>query len=458
VLIALACGGLWLISPLHAYEKDTHFGLTYYLARSIGFPVNAALQIAIATWSVDLEPNTQPLRVAPTEENELILQAFHAFSSTQGSIEGDTLPSKVALADNRISDPGLVSTNFQKLWSYGMANGNPGIALHFFEDNWAHAGYSASGFGHLIPNIHAPDYLENNRWTAQDMMTKTVEKLQEFYRAQLGRESCSPEPERLARVLQGLIDANTAQALTPPDYGKAMPVLVAALGDTEKLDMQGLEDDTDSSFRINVEVKNGSATGSIPPRPPGPGGAGRYQGDFAVMVRPIDYLLGERWRDPAVKRDPKDPTVGRVYFVVAGNPDANAVNFNGSHDWSFVEYVPGTQKSPGGDAPGEWHFQFTPTKDDMPKNPPATFISKDPADWMSVKEQVEGKLEWRLALRVGSCKLTGEFYPGEIHAGKNTATGKITADVPAGKAGWGTPTTVEYERAWPEIPAGGTQR
>jgi len=50
------------------------------------------------------------------------------------------------------------------------------------------------------------------------------------------------------QVLQGLIDANTAQALTPPDYGKAMPVLVAALGDTEKLDMQGLEDDTDSSF------------------------------------------------------------------------------------------------------------------------------------------------------------------------------------------------------------------
>src|SRR3989442_1000576 len=109
----------------NGYEKDTHFGLTYYLARSAGFPMDAALRIAIADWSVDLEPNTQPARNPLGPGNQLILERFHAFLSTRLPTVNDDAPSKVSLA-NGLLERGLLKRNFDARWDHGMRNGNPG--------------------------------------------------------------------------------------------------------------------------------------------------------------------------------------------------------------------------------------------------------------------------------------------------------------------------------------------
>jgi hypothetical protein len=51
-LFLMSCLMPWP-SPAKAYEKDTHFGLTYFLARSAGLPRDAAMKIAVGDWSVD---------------------------------------------------------------------------------------------------------------------------------------------------------------------------------------------------------------------------------------------------------------------------------------------------------------------------------------------------------------------------------------------------------------------
>ena len=420
----------------YGYEKDTHFGLTYYLARCVGFPTPAALQIAIADWSVDLEPNTQPLRLPlPWDShNELILERFHAFSNKRPYSEDDTSSSKLSLADELLEQPGMVNKNFWDLWNPGVDRGNPGIALHFLQDIYAHAGYSAGQIGHALPAAHSLDYLSDNKYTAPVMMGKTVAFLGKFKSKHLLLEPCSCE--QLDRLLKDLEDANpTPHTFTGPDWGEAIKVLGKALGDTEQLGYPRLDDpDTSSAFRIEAD-------GTVPPRPGGPKGEGRYSEDFKVKVRPVDYLLYERWRDPTEKRP--------LHFVLNTSvPDENAVDFSGKYEWKFVEYKPSSADSPGGPLPGEWHFSRTPTLEELQdklRPIPKTFGSTDRADWNAATSQVQGELQWHLILRVQDCKLVGEFYPGKLLFDKNCRH----ATVPPGKEGWGSARAIEYERAWP---------
>jgi hypothetical protein len=426
------------------YEKDTHFGLTYFLARSVGFPNTAALQIAIADWSVDLEPNTQPARNPISPNSQQIFERFHAFRTTRLSTVNDDSPSKVSLANNLL-EKGLVKRNFDRLWVPGLANGNPGIALHFFQDVYAHAGYSSGDIGHALPDVHAVDYLSNNKWTAQAVAEGTLDRLEEFMRSQLQREPCPPDPARVRYIVQNLIAANPTHPLTTPDYDAAVTVLIKALPnkwlpEETFLRRPGLSEVGDpGAFRINSD-------GVVPHRPTGPRGEGLYADDLNITVRPIDYLLGESWKDSAEK----DPRKQHVFFTVStASSDGNAVDFNGKHEWKFVEYTPSSTITKGGIGPGEWHFSRTPSVDEMPKNIPKTFNSTDLVDWQWAKSQVTGVLKWHLLLHAENCKLLGEFYPGEMEFEKNTVTGERHAKVLPGKAGWGTPIAIQYQRDWP---------
>src|SRR3982751_4853871 len=61
-LLAVAIGSLLLLNgPARAYDNDTHFWFTYYLARKAGYTPIQATQIASADVSVDYDEDTQPV-------------------------------------------------------------------------------------------------------------------------------------------------------------------------------------------------------------------------------------------------------------------------------------------------------------------------------------------------------------------------------------------------------------
>src|SRR3990167_566636 len=81
----MACLLLLLAVPwsAQAYDNDTHYVLTYYLARKVGFTMEQARQIASANVSVDAEPMTEPLQTGqvlnPSGDAQTPRWLFHAF-------------------------------------------------------------------------------------------------------------------------------------------------------------------------------------------------------------------------------------------------------------------------------------------------------------------------------------------------------------------------------------------
>jgi len=62
-LFLLCCGMIIFSIPQnnYAYDNDTHFWLTYYLAIKAGYSDVQATQIASANVSVDFDKDTQPV-------------------------------------------------------------------------------------------------------------------------------------------------------------------------------------------------------------------------------------------------------------------------------------------------------------------------------------------------------------------------------------------------------------
>lgn len=430
LLVLASCLLPWP-SPAKAYEKDTHFGLTYFLARSAGLPRDVAMKIAVADWSVDIEPNTQPARQPFSPDNQALWERFHAFRATRLPTQDD-LPSRVYLVRELLSK-GLVRRNFDSLWSYGLAHRNPGISLHFFQDVFAHAGYSSGEVGHAFPDVHAVDFLSNNMWTARDMAVETLGKIELFMHGTLGAETCPRDDARRAYLVERLIKVNPVGPLTVPDYAAALKPLAEVLpNESHMLTRPGLEgDDASARYRINPD-------GTVPDLPANTArGGGLYSDSFPIQIKPLDYLMGEAWRETKARSVANVTRKWPVYFAInSESKDENAVDFSGKHDWRFEAFTS-----------GEWHFIRKPSADEIGKDVPKGWSE---SDWTWAKTEVAGKLEWHLFLRYEGCKLVGRFHPGLIRF-KKKANGERMAEIPAGKAGWGTPRAVEFERDWPDI-------
>lgn len=209
-LLAMACGAAF------AYDNDTHYVLTYYLARKVGFTIEQARQIASANVSVDVEPGTEPLQVGqvinPNGDAQTPRILFHAFPDTR--LYDDYYARYLAAGADK-TDADLRAKEFARdkvaarqrlLWDRGLRSGNPGQYLHFFQDTYSHDIYWSSA-GH-VHGGHAPDFISLDLEKALRMAQASVGALQQFMQACMQRESAPVDFVEVQRVVRKLGEIN----------------------------------------------------------------------------------------------------------------------------------------------------------------------------------------------------------------------------------------------------------
>jgi len=149
---------------VQAYYDDTHYSFTYYMARQCGYTPLQSHRMASANVSVDYSLATEPVRLGVSVADALLQPSlavaavigpsqtplsaaaqqprvdFHAMRNALKFGRGDE-----AKADQAIQEQERI------LWQAAISLQNPGILLHFIQDEPAHAGY-ASFAGHWVPN------------------------------------------------------------------------------------------------------------------------------------------------------------------------------------------------------------------------------------------------------------------------------------------------------------------
>lgn len=210
--------------PDAAYDDDTHYYYTYYLARISGFDSEAARQIASGNIAVDLDPRTEPFqKMGLTRPAQSVRIRFHAFTRSRG----------VPLLDFPIDAPGMEPKEVRRAcYTRAWDTGNPGQYLHFYMDTYSHQGF-ASRIGHAVGG-HKPDFLSNNVDRAREMTRGALRILTEFRkRRPLAPNAANPEVDSLyilaLPVLNRLVSANAAAFSGRPDAQRAKAIVTSAL-------------------------------------------------------------------------------------------------------------------------------------------------------------------------------------------------------------------------------------
>ena len=135
---------LWTIfSSALAYERETHFDLTLYLAlKSPCFDLADALFIASSDWSQDTNTTT-------VAEKDFI-KAITLDVPNQGNWHALGLPEEVNIRKLELWERVRKEPNRIKRLHY------LGQLLHFDQDSFAHAGF-LKGLGHAIPTFFGND-------------------------------------------------------------------------------------------------------------------------------------------------------------------------------------------------------------------------------------------------------------------------------------------------------------
>lgn len=219
VLIVMISLLLTLAPAAHAYDDDTHYWLTYYLARKVGYTREQADRIAAADLSVDYSPQTNPL-FPHTIHPSHVRADLHAFPSTKAvkKCRSEARKSNPALklkenkrqleeAVNRCVEP-LQKKEQGELWEAAINSGNPGVFLHFYQDLFSHRGFT-SRIGHYRAG-HLPDFLASDPERAHRMATETVCKLREFMAQHWHLAVLPPEPDsqEISDIVDQFISAN----------------------------------------------------------------------------------------------------------------------------------------------------------------------------------------------------------------------------------------------------------
>lgn len=213
--IAVLCGIIFSLNTQTAlaYDNDTHFWLTYYLARKAGYSNLQATQIASANVSVDFDKHTQPVTPSPKLKNiphlnshfQFVRWQYHALPWKSNIYEyvkpehkhwwNPTMESDEALqeaADKVVAKRGL------EFWKKTLADKqNPGFFLHYLGDSFAHRGF-ASYIGHA--GYYRVDFLASDRTKAHKMALETLKYLVAFREVFAGNKSAE-EVEDTERIV-----------------------------------------------------------------------------------------------------------------------------------------------------------------------------------------------------------------------------------------------------------------
>lgn len=146
--------------PAHAYSDDTHYSFTYYMARAVGYTPLQSRRIASADVAIDsaYNPETEPVQftylakvMSITGDNAQAIRVhFHAMLDEKHY--PNCLPNPAALSlyssQHHLEAKKALAANKMKLYNYCFDNmRNPGVFLHFLQDEYAHWGYG-SKVGH----------------------------------------------------------------------------------------------------------------------------------------------------------------------------------------------------------------------------------------------------------------------------------------------------------------------
>lgn len=200
LICAVVMAGIFAIAtePARAYYDDTHYSLTYYMARSCGFTPLQAYRLASADVSVDDSPLTEPVQkdaVSPlsaqflSESAQNARTAFHAMWDSR-------LPTDRSLADAALKGREL------QLFQLATTQRNAGILLHYVQDEGPHAGYASRG-GHWVPSTPleklesnlpfgaTTDFLSNNQQRTLLMAQHSMDAMMKFMRTMAPRQRSS---------------------------------------------------------------------------------------------------------------------------------------------------------------------------------------------------------------------------------------------------------------------------
>ena len=147
-------------APAHAYYDDVHYVVTYYVARQAGYTPEQAFRIASACVSVDYDPDTEPVQgpsqlalattpfTGPAADPRWKFHAMRDEDALHAMGIEDVF--RDCIGDNgksaqRAED--MVKAQEAKLWDSAQQIGNPGVFLHFFQDEVPHHGYG-TWWGH----------------------------------------------------------------------------------------------------------------------------------------------------------------------------------------------------------------------------------------------------------------------------------------------------------------------
>lgn len=202
------------VQMVDTYYDDTHYSLTYFIARSCGYTPMQAWRVASANVGVDYSALTEPVqdgRVQPwaTDSAQVPRVRFHAMWDYQ-------LGTDASLA------PTLISTRKSELSTLGDSQRNPGVLLHYIQDEPPHAGYSSWG-GHWFPSnsdeqnrsMNRPfgamtDFLSSDQKNALSMVDATIATLTKFRRqmAPRQRSGLTCNTAAILPVLSALVKEN----------------------------------------------------------------------------------------------------------------------------------------------------------------------------------------------------------------------------------------------------------
>jgi hypothetical protein len=215
-------------SPAAAYDNDTHFWFTYYLARKAGFTPIQATQIASADVSVDYDDDTQPVLPEittfsafrhPLDHFQYVRNRLHALPTKSEIIRLAGLPKGYWWDPVIITDPktlkvahDLVAERKADFWHDAFIKGdNPGVFLHYLQDTFAHDGF-ASYVGHA--GYYRIDFMASDIPKAERMAMMSLRYLISFRECWLDGRNLAVEQIIQVSLPEQL---DLAKYLTPAD-------------------------------------------------------------------------------------------------------------------------------------------------------------------------------------------------------------------------------------------------
>lgn len=249
-----------------AYDNDTHFWLTYYLALKAKYTPLQATQIASANISVDFDSDTQPVLPRPTigDLNKLtshlsiVRMNYHALVS-KSDANRLLKPEQIFWWDPAIeNDPvnqryirELVILQRNILWNNHLREKrNPGFFLHYLQDMYAHRDFK-SFVGHA--GYKRVDFLASDRPKAKEMAMETMKYLY-AYREYINNRLTLDE---IVNAHQISVD----KFLTTSEIGE-IEGMVEKFCDANKSD--GVEPNDLITFWTNLPSKNGYNNANFP--------------------------------------------------------------------------------------------------------------------------------------------------------------------------------------------------